>query len=59
MDEKYHVPLEEAQREELDQAFQHMNVETFLTELFECIFFQITIKKDVNAEDYVDNAEHE
>ena len=38
----------------LQRALQHSNIDVFLSALYECMLLQITVKQDLNDEDYVD-----
>jgi hypothetical protein len=57
VEQKYHEPIPADLSKNLEIGLQHIDLEIFLRALHECILFAITVKQDVNAEDYTDNVE--
>ena len=58
VDEKYREPVPNDVKLRLRLGFQHMQMDSFLILLYECIIFNITVKQNVNAEDYTDNSDY-
>jgi hypothetical protein len=54
---KYTEKIPEDQIDRVKLGLQHINLETFLPSLHECILFKIAVKQDPNHEDYVDNVD--
>jgi hypothetical protein len=54
---KYTEKIPEDQIDRVKLGLHHINLETFLPSLHECILFKVTIKQDPNHEDYVDNVD--
>lgn len=52
---RYKEPLTDEQKQGLEAVLKHMNLPVFLTELYECIVMQLTVRQNPNDEDYVDN----
>lgn len=57
VDEKYREPVPDDLKDKLRLGFQHIQMDSFLILLYECIIFNITVKQNVNAEDYTDNSD--
>lgn len=56
IDEKYREPVPDDLKPKLKLGFQHIQMDSFLILLYECIIFNITVKQNENAEDYTDNS---
>ncbi|XP_064635715.1 E3 ubiquitin-protein ligase RNF213-like isoform X3 [Lineus longissimus] len=52
----YHQPLDDDVIHSLHNALQHLNIDTFVSELHECILLNINAQQSRNDEDAVDNA---
>ena len=57
MEEKYREPIPSDLTQAVRRAFQHINHDSFLQSLHECILFKMTVKQDTSLEDYVDNTD--
>lgn len=53
--DKYHEQLTQEQIASLHNALQQVNVQSFMTELYECIMLNISVPQDENDPEYVDN----
>jgi len=58
VEEKYHEHVPDDVRQKLRLGLQHINLDSFLPSLHECILFRMTVKQDTSHEDYVDNVDH-
>ncbi len=48
VNEKYRVTVPVPQKERLVECLQHVKIEHFLTQLFNCIVLQLTVPQDPN-----------
>ncbi|XP_064641333.1 E3 ubiquitin-protein ligase rnf213-alpha-like isoform X2 [Lineus longissimus] len=56
--EDYHEPLEGEATFAIEQALQHLNIDRFVSELYECILLNINLQRTPNDEDFQDNTEY-
>ncbi|XP_064641334.1 E3 ubiquitin-protein ligase rnf213-alpha-like isoform X1 [Lineus longissimus] len=56
--EEYHEPLEGEAPFDIEQALQHLNIDRFVSELYECILLNINLQRTPNDEDFQDNTEY-
>jgi len=58
VEDKYREHLPEDLSQKVRLGLQHVNFDSFLPSLHECILFRITVKQDSSHEDYADNVDH-
>jgi hypothetical protein len=56
--EEYHVPLDQDALPALHHALHNLNIDRFVSELYECILLNINIQQNHNDEDFQDNTEY-
>lgn len=52
---QYKELLSEELKQGLEAVLKHMNIDLFLSALYECIVMHLTVRRNPNDEDYVDN----
>jgi len=57
VEEKYREKMSSDLVDKVRIGLQHVNIDSFLPALHECILFKMTVKQDPNHEDYIDNVD--
>ena len=55
VEEKYREPIPKDLSEKLRLGLQHIAMDVFLPNLYECVLLKMAVKQDPNHEDYNDN----
>jgi len=58
VEEKYREPVPNDLTKKVQLGLLHMNLDSFLPSLHECILFKMAAKQDTSLEDYIDNVDH-